>query len=362
MAFYAHSYWESNTLDIKVVAKNLNTNGEASYNYTGVENGIGLSFNNVNLFNGWGLSASHSSSFISSTNDITANHHNRNSSLGIKVFVKDNIDFDINLNQESQLNSSGITSTNFLAQSTFQFIQNSSNAFVNLNIGNDQDHWNVKLSTVVSSSNQSKVSTRSIFRDDSKYLTDISVAWKVSEDSFLTAKYGSQDNEYTQYNTLYSTFIINSYIGFKTRYLRNSQLSIDLGSSNVIGSDNSISWDLTHKTNINDYFIARFSNGRKFSVASDFRFDANLNTYCSLNITYIPSSYYSVNLSADLTDGSIGDSINTKTTSLNAGLNLNYSANWSGSAFIQNLVYKDDRGSYDYEQTQIGFQLSRDLI
>ena len=363
LAFHVQPNWDENDFDIKVIAKNLNTNGEANAHYASNTTNLGISLNTVNLFNGWGFSASHSSSYASTNNETNINYHNRNSNLRLKLFVKDNVDMDVNLSQQALLNSNGIVSTNFLnQQAKTYFIQKSNSVLFNLNIGNDQDYWNIKVSTDISNSTNDDITTRVTFREYNKHLTDISTSWKVSEDSFLTAKYGSQDSDYLQSNTLYKTSIINSYVGFKTRYLGASQLSVDLGNSNVNGSINSVSWKLTHVTNINDYFMARFSNGRRFSVANDFRFNADLNTYSNLNITFVPSSYYSVNFIADIKDGFISDSINTRTTLFNAALNLNYLTNWSSTAFLQKSEYVDDRGLFDYQQTQIGFQISRDLI
>jgi hypothetical protein len=363
LAFHVQPNWDENDFDIKVIAKNLNTNGEANAHYASNTTNLGISLNTVNLFNGWGFSASHSSSYASANNETNTNYHNRNSNLRLKLFVKDNVDMDVNLSQQALLNSNGIVSTNFLNQQTkTYFIQKSNSVLFNLNIGNDQDHWNIKVSTDISDYTNDDITTRVTFREYNKHLTDISTSWKVSEDSFLTAKYGSQDNNSLQSDTSYKTSIINSYLGFKTRYLGSSQISLDLGSSSVNGSNNSISWKLTHKTNINDYFTAIFSNGRRFIVANDFRFNADLNTYNNLSITFVPSSYYSVNLSADLKDGLISESVHTKTTLFNTGIKFNYLTHWNSIAFVQKLEYEDTRGLFDYQQTQIGFQISRDLI
>jgi hypothetical protein len=363
LAFHVQSNWDENDFDIKVTTKNLNISGEANAHYASNTTNLGVSLNTVNLFNGWGFSASHSSSYASANNETNTNYHSRNSNLRLKLFVKDNIDMDVNLSQQSLLNSNGIVSTIFLnQQAKTYFIEKSNHALLNMNIGNDQNYWNIKVSTVISDSTNEDIYTRVTFREYNKHLTDISTSWKVSEDSFLTAKYGSQESDYLQSSTSYKTSITNFYVGFKTKYLGASQLSMDLGNSNVSGSNNSVSWKLTHETNINDYFTARFSNGRKFSVANDFRFNADLNTYSNLNIRFVPSSYYSVNFIADIKDGFISDSINTRTTLLNAALNLNYLTNWSSTAFVQKSEYVDDRGIFDYQQTQIGFQISRDLI
>ena len=362
LAFYAQSNWEQNNFDVKVIAKNVNSSGEANGHYVSDGINLGLSLNTVNLFNGWGVSAGHTSSYSTSRSSINTSHHDRKTNLTFKLFVKENVDFDVNLNQQSLLNSNGITLTNFLNESRNQFISSSNNALVNMNIGNDQSYWNVKVSTNISELNFEDINTKIVFKEHRDFSTNISFSWKVSEDSFFTAKYGSQDNNSLQSNTSYKTSIIDSYLGFKTRYLGTSKLSVDLGSSNVSGSNNSLSWKLTHETNINDYFKARFSSGRKFSLANDFRLNADLNTYNTFNISFIPSNYYSVNLAVDLKDGLISDTVTTNTTLINAALNLNYLTNWSSRAFIEKSEYKDDRKLFNYEQTQIGFQISRDLI
>jgi hypothetical protein len=321
-----------------------------------------VSLKTVQLYNGWGFSAANSSVYISVEDDGDRRFHNRNSSLQLITFITDNSEIQIDYNNQSNINTSGILSTNFFDKQKTQTISVSESLISNINLGNDQNYWSLKFTLNKISSDDKDIITNQVFSEVNNELYDLALAWSISEDSFLTAKVFQVNGNATQEQGANLSTITSTFIGFKTRYLGSSLLSIDVGNSKVEKGQNTFSWLINHKTELTDYLTINLGNGRRFSVSDDFRFNTNLQTKTNLNFSLQPNSYLSIALDGSYIEGVIGESINSQTLSLKNTYTLNYKENWNSQIYVQYDKYTDQRHQYDYKQTKVGIRLSRDLI
>lgn len=359
IAFNVDADWDQNQFDVGILTSQINVNHQLA---TSNESNLGLTAKAIQLYDGWGFSVANTSLYTSVKSDKNHTFHNRNSAFQFKGFITDNTDILFGIQDSSELDTAAILSTHFLDKPKNQLIATAFNLKANLNLGNDQDYWYIKFALNNTHSESEDPLTDNIFSTIDNDSLDLSLGWKITEDSYLTSKLMQVEGSNTQEQGENSSSILSSFVGFRTRYLGSSSLSVDLGSSAVKGGQNTLSWIINHKTELTEYSSITLANGRRYSVSGDYRFNNELQTNTKLNFAIKPTNYLSLLFDVNYITGVIGGAIDSEKLSIKNAYNLAYSSNWSSNLYVQYDEYKDDRSIFDYEQTVVGISVSRDLI
>lgn len=359
LPFYVFSSWDENTFIVKANTSHSKSKTEFSTDLTVEKSTLGLLLSTVQLYEGWGFSGTHASSYV----DVNEyDHHNKNTVLKLNSFISSSSNLLFGLSSYDQLTTNGIAATNFISTPRKQFIEQYSSAHIDFNLGNDKDYWYFAFGSTINDLQRNDIFTDQHFMQRDTDSLNSQLAWRISEDSFLTTKISYQHGDQFNGSFISSASILSSYLGFKTRYLGSSQLSLDIGSSELLNGRDSVSWRLTHVSNINDYLHFVISNSRQFYVSNDARFSADLQTATNMRININSTDYYATSFDVDYIEGLLGDTIHTQNIKVRSEFSIKYLSYWSSKLFLEHSDYNDDRVLFDYTQTQIGLEFTRDLI
>ncbi len=359
LPFQVLSSWDENILIVKANASHSKSNTEFNSDLTVEKSTLGLLLSTVQLYEGWGVSGTHASAYVG-VNEY--DHHNKNTVLKLNSFISGNSNLLFAISSYDQLSTNGIAATNFVSTPRKQFIEQSSSANIDFNLGNDKDYWYFAFGSTVNDLKRNDIITDQRFMQRETDSMNSQLAWRISEDSFLTTRISYQHGDIFIDSLTSSASILSSYLGFKTRYLGSSQLSLDIGSSELLNGRDSISWRLTHVSNINDYLHFVISNSRQFYVSNDARFSADLQTATNIKLNINSTDYYSTSFAVDYVESLLGNTINTQNIKVRSEFSIKYLSYWSSKLFLEHSDYNDDRQLFDYTQTQIGLEFTRDLI
>lgn len=315
--------------------------------------------NKTELFDGWAIQFSQSLSLKQASH--LNSYFQNNSKVKSKLFINDSSALNFVLQSSDELIVEDKSNSTYVSLGQTSFSTKNSALGINYQLGSDGDFW--LLTTDVSSSSIDRYSldTKSKLGTDEKVSFEINSFWRLSEDTYLASSFSNIESK-VRLDINYNESITNSYLGFKTKYLKSSAISFLIGNSQNLQRQNQLSWRFEHKTFINDYSSIAIATRHAYELSSDFDYEYALQHTSTVKFEYKASDLFAVQFNLQQEDGQLNNIIDKRKLTLDTGLQLNYLEQWQASLTFSYEDYADDRSNFNYHQNKLSIQVSRDLI
>lgn len=235
------------------------------------------------LFEGVGLKgnlAISSADFSKSSESINVNSKvDYNAELESRLFISSLIDVDLRLNKSDVLGPTSLEKARFQNKLSNVVQTLSDQQGITVSIGSAAKNRSLELSAQRRSRTEYLYDVDQLFKDETIISGYLLYSDRFSEDSHFLFRVGQYvtENEFNQQSQ--QAFdsdlkVTNTYVGMKTSYLGNSQLSILIGNSHQFAESNSqesdlFSWSVTNKLNITENVQFNLGTSRKISGSPD---------------------------------------------------------------------------------------------
>lgn len=351
-SFYVKADWEEESFNIDA---HLGSQYDSSSLLTSDIHKLGLSLSTTQLFEGWGLKASHLSELSRSNTETSENQYSNSWSFVSRAFISDSANLELAGAIHDSIKTDGLFKTRNSNSLASHYIEVGKNYSGKIDLARDKQFWNMHVGIDYSDSKSSFVNGVS-FLEAEKLSVNSQLEWQISEDSFLTSRIDRSES--TQ--LLVDSDVLSAYLGFKTKYLGSSELQVFIGDSSSSNRSNIFSWRLTHVTVINEYSNVEVSSIRVLQETDDSRFDVAEKTEHTLLAQFRINDYLSLQTSINNSSQDLSNEVTAKRLIANNRIQFSLSDQWRLGFAYSYDDYSDDR--LKFSQNTLQFQIYRELV
>ncbi|GAA0302628.1 hypothetical protein GCM10009128_22420 [Psychrosphaera haliotis] len=282
---YASTKWSQQ--EFAVIAS-LAQNSTEIYQDSISETNLATNIAITKLFEGVGLKGNvviSSADFSESSESINVSSKvDYNVALESRLFISSLVDIDLSLSKSDTLGATSLEKARFQNQfsNVVQSLRDQQSVIVS--IGSAAKNRSLVLSAQRRARTEYLYDVDQLFKDETIVSGYLIYSDRFSEDSHFLFRVGqyvteSEFNQQSQQAIDTVLDVTNTYVGMKTSYLGNSQLSILIGNSHQFAESNSqesdlFSWSITNKLNITENVQFDLGTSRKISGSPDPEFQS----------------------------------------------------------------------------------------
>ena len=277
---YASTKWSQQEFAvIATLAQNSTEIYQESISETNLATNIAI----TKLFEGVGLKGNvviSSADFSESSENISVSSKvDYDVALESRLFINSLVDIDLSLSKSDTLGATSLEKARFQNQfsNVVQRLRDQQSVIVS--IGSAAKNRSLVLSAQRSARTEYLYDVDQLFKDETIVSGYLIYSDRFSEDShflFRVGQYVTESEFNQQSQQAFDTVldVTNTYVGMKTSYLGNSQLSILIGNSHQFAESNSqesdlFSWSITNKLNITENVQFDLGTSRRISGSPD---------------------------------------------------------------------------------------------
>ena len=277
---YASTKWSQQEFAvIATLAQNSTEIYQESISETNLATNIAI----TKLFEGVGLKGNvviSSADFSESSENISVSSKvDYDVALESRLFINSLVDIDLSLSKSDTLGATSLEKARFQNQfsNVVQRLRDQQSVIVS--IGSAAKNRSLVLSAQRSARTEYLYDVDQLFKDETIVSGYLIYSDRFSEDSHFLFRVGQYETESEFNQQSQQTFdtvldVTNTYVGMKTSYLGNSQLSILIGNSHQFAESNSqesdlFSWSITNKLNITENVQFDLGTSRRISGSPD---------------------------------------------------------------------------------------------
>ncbi len=277
---YASTKWSQQ--EFAVIAS-LAQNSTEIYQDSISETNLATNIAITKLFEGVGLKGNvviSSADFSESSESINVSSKlDYDVALESRLFISSLVDIDLSLSKSDTLGATSLEKARFQNQfsNVVQSLRDQQSVIVS--IGSAAKNRSLVLSAQRRARTEYLYDVDQLFKDETIVSGYLIYSDRFSEDSHFLFRVGQYETESEFNQQSQQTFdtvldVTNTYVGMKTSYLGNSQLSILIGNSHQFAESNSqesdlFSWSITNKLNITENVQFDLGTSRRISGSPD---------------------------------------------------------------------------------------------
>ena len=185
--------------------------------------------------------------------------------------------------------------------------------------------------------------------------------WRQTDDTLWGARTEVVRSERQVFSTQQNVDIKNYYFQAVSKYLKNSQLTVNLGRSETDNQDQ-FSWDLEHKTYFSDYTNIALESSRKLAQTIENAAGEDLKTKHLVQFNYQPLNYIGTELKYSIEKRERNGAKTYDNKSLAFKLSVKYQESWKVSASFQKQELESHTRDYGISQNMISLTISGDFV
>lgn len=306
--------WEEQTFQAEIGAEHQTHSADES----GASSSVFIQSHLTKLIQGVGIKVGGNISQLQPDSETFAAHTNYNLSLGSRIFLSPNVNWDLSAVTSEQLTGEDPMAAVYRdVQSPFN-LTNTQAYTSRFNFGSDQakralmltyEHMNDELALTEKFIN---------YGQDTRQNLNTRFQNRITEDTFLVAEYKFSQFEKSFASSSESTLNLNQLlVGFKTSYLSNSRIEFLVGNSNSKDSskdksDDTFSWKMTNNLNLSDYLIWNVSISEDTQDSNDESFISAKTVEIATDLRYLLTDNVNMTVELSAKTRQYGDTIKSK--------------------------------------------------
>lgn len=356
--------WNQQVLSLALVSGYEQQNNDQERQVTDVQ----LQAHATKLFQGVGLNMVANLGQSQPNASSYASHTNYELQTSSRIFISPNINFDIALSRNDQMTVSDPLIEVFRDDASLYQQTQGSTVNAQLNLGSDQSKRSLTLSLDQATTKTFVTEQFSLYSDERQLLANVHYQNKISEDSFIVAKYAQSEQDKTIDAVAPQKLSLKKvYLGFKTAYFSNSNVEFLIGNSNSDkegseSSENVFSWKINNTIRISDYLVWQLSTGEDIQDSNDPKFVSSETYEIATNLQYLFSDNIGLNVEINSKTRQYGELTESTQNTANVAFAYNVLEQLTLNTSIKYYENNDSRELYSIDGYQWSFGIKWRLI
>lgn len=234
-------------------------------------------------------------------------------------------------------------------------------AEVNFTLGQDKSFFYLDFQHKLSQIKKETFLSSKFVQESDNNTSSADLLWRQSESTLWGTRLELIKTERKILSQVQSFDVKNYYLSNLTEYFGSSQLSVNIGRSEVKEAAQ-FSWDIKHKTYISERTNFSLRSYRKFDQAINDSDLEDLNTRYGATVSYQPLDYVKANFSFYREQRKQGSTKTFDRKSLKLALSVDYKESWNVTAAYVSERVTDLVANRSLDQSRVQLTISRALV